>query len=144
MMPEQVTSIFLKSDRQRPMLPVNAVEAVAGKGFRGDISYGRKSRQVLIVEQEVLEALNLHPGTLRENLTVKHMRLDTMEAGAVLKVGDALLQLSGQCTPCDKMNAIRPGLKDALQGRRGVLANVIRDGIVRVGDTITYLPLQSK
>jgi MOSC domain-containing protein YiiM len=35
------------------------------------------------------------------------------------------------------MDAIRLGLKDQLQGKRGMLAKVINGGSIKIGDSIT-------
>ncbi len=41
--------------------------------------------------------------------------------------------------PCERMEAIRPGLRQELKGRRGMLARIVEGGTVRVGDPIELL-----
>jgi len=43
------------------------------------------------------------------------------------------------CDPCELMEQIRSGLQSELEGRRGMLARVLRTGEVTVGDAITLL-----
>ena len=38
-------------------------------GLSGDVSYGRKKRQVLFIEKETLDEFGLSPGQVRENVT---------------------------------------------------------------------------
>jgi MOSC domain-containing protein YiiM len=43
------------------------------------------------------------------------------------------------CDPCHKMDALREGLRAELDGRRGMLAVVVEDGDVAVGDELSLL-----
>jgi MOSC domain-containing protein YiiM len=43
------------------------------------------------------------------------------------------------CDPCERMDAIRPGLRAELEGRRGMLAKVIEQGDVAVGDAVELI-----
>jgi MOSC domain-containing protein YiiM len=96
---------------------------------------GRK-RQVLLVDKETLEAMDLQPGILRENITTTGLNVNSLDIGQQLRVGKTLLEVSEICTPCDQMEKIRPGLRKELWGRRGMLCQVVEGGIIRRGDTI--------
>jgi MOSC domain-containing protein YiiM len=74
---------------------------------------------------------------LRENITVHNLPVDELAPGTTLAIGAVLLQVSGPCDPCYKMDRIRPGLQSELQGQRGVLATVVTSGRIAVGDTIS-------
>jgi len=50
------------------------------------------------------------------------------------------MELVGDCQPCGKMDAIRAGLRQELEGRRGVLAVVINGGSIKVGDSVRIEP----
>jgi MOSC domain-containing protein YiiM len=43
------------------------------------------------------------------------------------------------CDPCHLMEEIRPGLQAELEGRRGMLARVVRTGSVALGDPVELL-----
>jgi MOSC domain-containing protein YiiM len=96
---------------------------------------GRK-RQVLLVDKETLEAMDLQPGILRENITTTGLNVNSLAIGQQLRVGKTLLEVSEICTPCDQMEKIRPGLRKELWGRRGMLCQVVEGGFIRRGDTI--------
>lgn len=132
----RVAHLFLKEGHAMPMRSVPAVTAVAGKGLEGDAAFGRERRQVLLVGQSSLSDFSLLPGMLRENMTLTGMVLEDLADGTLLEVGEAVLEIIGDCEPCGQMDALRPGLREAIRGRRGKLARVTRRGEVRVGDSV--------
>jgi MOSC domain-containing protein YiiM len=109
-------------------------------GFEG-CAHGRpgRKRQVLLVDRETLEAMDLQPGIIRENITTDGLNVNSLQMGQQLRVGEARLEVSAVCTPCDLMEAIRPGLRRELWGRRGMLCRVLEGGVIRRGDTIEKL-----
>jgi MOSC domain-containing protein YiiM len=134
-----IEALFLKPAPGEPMAPVEAAAAVQGEGLRGDAAYGRPKRQVLLIEGETLDELALLallPGDVRENVTVRGARLAGLAPGTLLTVGDVVLEVTMDCAPCDFMNDLRPGLRDATEGRRGTLARVLSGGELRRGDRI--------
>jgi MOSC domain-containing protein YiiM len=80
--------------------------------------------------------MELAPGILRENITTDGINVNGLAPGQKLRVGEARLEVSAACGPCDLMEKIRPGLRRELYGRRGVLCRVVEGGIIRRGDTI--------
>jgi MOSC domain-containing protein YiiM len=123
-----------------PMEELSEVHAVRDQGFEG-CAHGRpgSKRQVLLVDRETLEAMELQPGIIRENITTDGLNVNSLEIGQVLHIGEARLEVSTVCTPCEQMEAIRPGLRKELWGRRGMLCRVLDGGIIRRGDTIEKL-----
>jgi len=91
---------------------------------------------VLLVDRETLEAMNLAPGILRENITTAGLNVNGLAPGEKLRIGETLLEVTAVCTPCDQMERIRPGLRKELWGRRGMLCRVLEAGVVRAGDAI--------
>ncbi len=97
------------------------------------------SRQVLLVDRETLEAMELRPGILWENITTDGLNVNSLPIGQQLRVGGALLEVTMVCTPCNQVERIRPGLRRELWGRRGMLCRVLDGGIIRPGDAIEKL-----
>ena len=129
-----VVAIHLCPGHRQPMSPVQVAHAIAGKGLEGD-SHARQGsrRQVLLMDGETLESLGLEPGALRENITTQGIRLASLMAGQQLQIGEVVvLQITGPCDPCARMDEIRQGLQRTLQGRRGVLARVVVGGRLAV------------
>ncbi len=135
--PGTVVALQLCPGHRLPMISRSEVRAVAGLGLEDDFHARGGRRQVLLIDLEILDALGLKPGQVKENLTVRGLGLQRLPAGTRLRVGsEAVLELTGPCTPCFRMDEIRPGLQAELQGRRGVLARVIAGGLIRVGDPV--------
>jgi MOSC domain-containing protein YiiM len=139
-MPAIVLGLFLKPGHGLPMREMASVIAVTGQGLEGDASFGQPRRHVLLVDQAALAEFNLQPGQTRENIVLAGMNLTGLEAGTRLRVGEALLEVTGGGTTCGFMDSIRPGLREAIRGQRGVLARVEKGGIISVGDTATVEP----
>lgn len=132
-----VNSLFIKRGSGLPMAPVGEILTITQRGIEGDHSFGRSSRQVLLVDQAVLKDFGLSPGDLRENITVSGIDLNALKPGVNLRIGGSLLKINGECTPCSKLDEIQPGLQEAIRGRRGILASVIQGGAITLGDRVT-------
>jgi MOSC domain-containing protein YiiM len=89
-----------------------------------------------LVDGETLDAMNLTPGSIRENITTTGLNVNSLEVGRRLRVGSVCLEVSGVCTPCDQLERVRPGLRRELWGRRGMLCRVVEGGTIRRGDPI--------
>ena len=143
-MPEaapSVVALHLCGSSRAPLSRVERVTALAGQGLEGDRHARRGGRrQVLLMEQEVLDAFGLQPGDVREQVTVRGLDLDRLTLGAHLRVGSAVLEVAGPCAPCERMNEVRPGLKEALVGRRGRFVKVMVAGSFAVGDALILEP----
>ena len=108
-----------------------------GVGLEGDKHAGEASkRQVLLADKESLDAVEVDPGTIKENLTVEGLQVMELEPGTRLRIKDAVLEITSECEPCFRMDEIRQGLRAELVGRRGMNSTVIRGGAIAVGDEI--------
>jgi len=135
-----VQHLFRAPQRHIPMEEVAEVRALEDLGFEGCVHARPGSkRQVLLVESESLDAMGLPPGIIRENITTEGLNANGLEAGTRLRIGEALVEVTAPCTPCDLMERIRPGLRRDLQGRRGMLCRVLQSGVIRRGDSIEML-----
>ena len=120
-----------------PMESLEAVELIEDFGVEGDRQARKgRSRQVLIMPNEVLADLDLEPGQGRENLTTQGLAIMSLAAGTHLKVGEALLEVTKAAAPCQIMDQVRMGLSVQLEGQRGMGARVLKGGRVRRGDAI--------
>ena len=132
-----VHSLFRAPKKRLPMEELQEVQVVSDFGFAGcaHARAGRK-RQVLLVDSETLDAMELRPGILRENITTTGLNVNSLEIGRQLRIREVRLEVSEICTPCDQMEKIRAGLRWELWGRRGMLCRVIEGGTIRRGDSI--------
>ncbi len=136
----RVQNLFRATKKRLPMEELAEVQAVTDAGFEG-CAHARPAskRQVLLVDRETLEAMDLRPGIIRENITTDGLNVNSLLIGQLLRIGRARLEVSAVCTPCDQMEAIRPGLRKELWGRRGMLCRVLEGGVIRRGDPIEKL-----
>jgi len=114
-----------------------AVEDVGLEGCAHARPQGK--RQVLLMDRETLDVFELAPGIVRENVTTEGLEVNALAIGQRLQVGEAELQVSAVCDPCEQIEALRPGLQAEMQGRRGMLCRVVRGGILRRGDEIVVM-----
>jgi len=142
-----IVSLRLCLGSREPMKEVAQANFITGQGMQGDRhlrSDGlRAKRQVLIMDVETLNHFGLEPGQVRENVTLEGLDLSTISAGDRVSLGaDVVLEITGDCEPCARMDEIRPGLKEEIDGRRGVLAFVEKGGVVSIGSEVGVNILQ--
>lgn len=117
-----------------------SIRVVEGHGLEGCAHGGRAAhRHVLFASAEHLKSVGVAPGAIRENLTVEGADVQQWPVGARVRVGEAEFEITEDCEPCHKMDALRRGLRAEIEGRRGMLARVVRGGELRVGDDIQLL-----
>ena len=142
----KVVALHVCPAHRAPMQPVAAAQAVADFGLEEDrhARAGRR-RQVLLVEKETLDALGLAPGIVRENITTQGANLMGLAPGRRLRLGrDVVLEITGTCDPCRRLDEVRDGLSQEIADRRGVNARVVAGGSIRVGDSIASLEAQEE
>ena len=133
-----IVSLRLCLGSREPMEEVAEANFITGQGMQGDRHLRpdglRAKRQVLIMDIETLNHFDLEPGQVRENVTLEGLDLSTISAGDRLSLGaDVVMEITGDCEPCSRMDEIRPGLKEEIDGKRGLLAFVEKGGVVSVG-----------
>jgi len=118
---------------------VPSAELVEGLGIEGDKHASAASkRQVLLADKEALDAVGVLPGTIKENVTVEGVDVMQLPVGSRVRLGrSAVLEITAICEPCFRMDEIREGLKQELEGRRGMVSRVVRGGTISIGDSIT-------
>jgi MOSC domain-containing protein YiiM len=117
---------------------------VADKGLAGNANQGGRRQVVLVSEEGWADAVAelgaaVDPSARRGNLLVSGIDFEGTR-GRVLRVGNCRLQIWSECTPCERMDEARPGLRAALRPhwRAGACAMVLDGGEVRVGDPISW------
>jgi MOSC domain-containing protein YiiM len=140
----------------RPFGAMETLERVCvtqAEGVHGDFRGARAStkptrkRQVSLIEAECVTAALAEAGAVldwsdcRRNLLVQGLRLPR-EEGARVRIGASLVvEVTGECDPCERMDALHRGLRAALtpDWRGGFLCRVVDDGEITIGDEIRIL-----
>jgi MOSC domain-containing protein YiiM len=135
-----VLYLFRAPKRRVPMEELTEALALEDVGLEG-CAHRRPQgkRQVLLMDRETLDFFELAPGIVRENVTTEGLDVNGLVPGQRLQIGEAELQVSAVCDPCEQIEALRAGLQSAMQGRRGMLCKVVRGGLLRRGDKIVVV-----
>jgi MOSC domain-containing protein YiiM len=145
----RLVAIYTAVAEGAPMDAHEELRAVAGQGLEGDryatetgtFSDGEKGgRQVTLIAREAVAAANeqvpLGEHETRRNLVTEGVDLDDL-VGQQFAVGEVVLVGVRDCPPCSYLQEVtRPGVLRALKGGGGLRADVVRDGVLRIGDEI--------
>ena len=124
------------------MAEVNEVLAVAEKGLEGDRYLGTTRNVTVVASGELRSAARqlgypIPAGATRRNITVDVDRLPRT-TGTLIHMGEATLSVWRDCPPCERMHrTVGPRAREALAGRAGIAARVVKGGMIRVGDPVT-------
>lgn len=128
---------------ESPLLEVDQIECVAGKGIRGDRFFEFKENykgQITFFSSEVFEELcrklsvtGRQAGVTRRNVITAGVDLNSL-INQTFEIQGVQFRGTAECTPCYWMDqAIAPGAEKQLQGQGGLRALILSDGILRVG-----------
>ena len=146
-----VVSIHIAPEAGLPMETMPEARAIAGRGLEGDrytlgIGYysntpGPGGRELTLIETETLEALpalgvKLSAAETRRNIATSGVALNHL-VGREFWVGAVRLRGTRLCEPCKYLEGLtQAGAMLALLHRGGLRAQILNDGVIRVGDTI--------
>jgi MOSC domain-containing protein YiiM len=137
-----IEAIHIGPEEGGALTSVDSVRAVAGQGLEGDRNFrpgGAKPGQALtLVEAEEVDAAGLGLGETRRNVTVRGVRLNDL-VGKSFKVGEVECYGVELCEPCSHLESMtRPGIIKDMVHRAGINADILSDGVIRVGDAISF------
>ena len=137
-----IEAIHIGPEESGELQPVESVRVLAGMGVEGDRHFhpdGAPPGQALtLVEAENVEDVALAPGASRRQLTTRGVRLNDL-VGKHFKVGDVECYGVELCEPCDHLQSMtRPGIIKDFLHRSGINADVLTDGVIRVGDAVSH------
>lgn len=139
----KVLQIAIREASRAPMQILDVAQMTTEKGVVGDFRCTVLGRQVTVVVREAWEAACADLGmdvdwtTRRANVLVEGLDLNET-TGKQLNIGDVVLEITGETTPCPRMEEAQAGLQDALASdwRAGVTCVVHTGGEIRVGDVV--------
>jgi len=147
----RLEGIYLTERKAEELRSVAEVEAVAGRGIRGDRYFQQQGtftkpdspdREVTLIEIEALEAMareteiTLRPGQARRNLVTRGVPPNHL-VGREFLVGEALLRGIRLCEPCGHLEKLTAkGVQNGLCHRGGLRAQVLKSGTLHADDAI--------
>lgn len=147
-MPGRIEGIFVATECMDPLESMSEVQALPGRGLSGDrycSEFGVRSdpdRQITLIEAEAIESAardtgsDFSAGRSRRNLVTRHIRLLDL-IGCRFTVGPVTLRGIRDCTPCGHLAKLTGcDATGALYRRGGLRAEVLTEGMIRVGDTV--------
>ncbi|MCK7550988.1 MOSC domain-containing protein [Marinobacter goseongensis] len=143
-----VAWIGIRPARGEAMEALDSAAVTPGKGLEGDRFKGRETskRQVTLIQKEHLYAIAsclqreaIAPGVFRRNIVVSGLNLLALK-GKRFRVGSVVLEYTGLCHPCSKMETtLGPGGYNAMRGHGGITARVVKAGDIALGDKVQVL-----
>jgi len=151
-----VVSVSIARNASQPMEALRQVRAVAGRGLEGDRYFNKEGtfsdnpnatgRQVTLIEAEAIEALErdyrvtMDAKDARRNIVTSGVPLNHL-VGKDFRVGEVRMRGVRLDEPCNHMaSLVNEELKDkirlGLMHRGGLRADILSDGVIRVGDTV--------
>lgn len=139
-----VAAILTAPEAESPLTRVETVEAIAGRGLKGDRYYDGRGTfsgpghgyQLTLVEAEVLASIDLPWEQARRNIVTRGIALNGLvghrfKIGAVECIGRRLAE------PCSHLESLaRPGLLRPLVHRGGLRADILEGGSITIGDQV--------
>ena len=134
------------------MNSITNARAEVGTGLEGDRYFNKagtysndpgSGRDITLIEIEAIEALRrdyqieLDPSQARRNIVTQGVALNHL-VDREFKIGDVILRGTRLCDPCSHLEKLtRKGVMRGLIHRGGLRAEIISDGTLRPGDTIS-------
>jgi len=141
----EVTWIGIREKAHEPMTILDGTFANIGglTGDRANKGNPESKRQVTLIQYEHLAAAAsflgkkiIDPALVRRNIVIKGINMNALK-GKQFKVGDAVLEMTGFCHPCNRMEEnLGYGGYNAMRGHGGITCRVIKEGLIRIGDSI--------
>jgi MOSC domain-containing protein YiiM len=142
----RVAALHVAPERKAPMVAVDRIEVVAGRGVVGDRYFGTRHRHVSVQSLEELdEAAAARGGPVPASATRRTVTLDRGRVpttpGARLAVGKVELEVVRKAAPCRVMEtSVGPGAARAMHDRGGAVCRALTSGTIAVGDPVVLDP----
>jgi MOSC domain-containing protein YiiM len=146
-----VHSIYIAPEKEAAMQSIESVRAVPTKGLEGDRYFNHSGTfwkdqpdyEVTLIEIEAFDGmkresgLDLDPSEGRRNIVTRSVPLNHL-VGKDFKVGDVVFRGIRLCEPCKHLQSLasKPNILSGLIHRGGLRAQVLTEGVIRVGDSV--------
>ena len=120
---------------------IESARFVHDYGIDGDAHAGNWHRQVSLLSYEKIEEFNkkgadVTDGAFGENLVVEGIDFRSLPVGTILKTNDVILKMTQIGKECHTHCQIYKKMGECIMPTQGVFAQVIKDGIIKIGDSM--------
>lgn len=135
----KIVGICISEKRGTQKTPIEHAKLLKEWGVEGDAHGGNWHRQVSLISLQKIEEFrakgaNVDFGAFGENIIVDGIDFRSLPVGTLLRVGDALLEMTQIGKECHSHCAIYHAVGDCIMPREGVFARVLEAGEIQVGD----------
>jgi MOSC domain-containing protein YiiM len=144
----RVEAIFVTPEHGELPAPVESVRARAGRGLEGNRYYWDEGdappgRAVTLIAVEAIEAvaseglMSMEAAAMRRNVLTRGVDVNEL-VGKRFRIGGVECEGVELCEPCSSLESMtQPGVIKAFVHRAGLNADVLNDGEISVGDSVT-------
>jgi MOSC domain-containing protein YiiM len=129
----KILSINISDKKGEKKIPVPEAVLIDNLGIEGDAHAGDWHRQVSLlafedIEEMIKKGANVTHGDFAENITTEGVDLANLPIGSVLKLGEAVLEVTQIGKECHAHCAIFRQVGDCVMPRKGIFTRVIKGG----------------
>ncbi len=141
----KVLSVNTSDEKGVVKTPVDKGEFRVNHGLDGDAHSGNWHRQVSLLGRESFQKMkaagteNLKYGNFAENITTEGIILYDLPVGTKMRIGETLHEVTQIGKECHSGCAISKTVGKCVMPKEGIFTKVLKDGIIRPGDTIEIL-----
>lgn len=124
--------------------PVSASKFIEDWGIEGDAHAGKWNRQISLLSGESIDKMkekipSLSQGAFAENIITREINLLKLHIGDELILNnEVILEITQIGKECHNSCAIKVRIGDCIMPREGLFARVVKGGVVKPGELISY------
>jgi len=140
-----VVGLLVAPEAESPLEAVDQARALPGRGLEGDryaagrgtFGHGaRRGYELTLVESEALADVGLTWEEARRNVVTSGISLNGL-VGKRFRIGDVEIIGRRLAEPCAHLERlVRPGIMRPLVHRAGLRADILSEGVIRIGDQV--------
>jgi MOSC domain-containing protein YiiM len=139
----KVLALFISSTQDSKRVSKKTL-SLSQSGVLGDKFYDKDiKRSVLISSKGSYELAKKHHIMMKEGSLGENILMDfnpyKLPSGTQIQIGNAIVQITQVCTICEHLSLIDATLPTLLKEDRGIFAQVVQEGTIQEGDTISLL-----
>lgn len=136
-----IRSVAINLGKLKPMSYKKNIKVISNFGIQGDrFSKLNDSRQIMIIDSNLYEINNLKKGSLRENISVENLDLNSCLEGQKILINDLIeMKITLIKDACASINYNDSEVIKKLKGNMYIFATPINSGIISQNDKIEII-----